>query len=159
MNSRPSLLGLLSAAALLLAGCNYDVALTAQPTRKIDAHLLGDWFGGDDGKDLMNVRQLDDAIYVVAFDGDIYRAFHSDFADTTFVSVESLQTGSDHGKYVYLAWSLSPDGNQLTLRTVSNKVVPEETKGRAALQKLITANLGNPALFGEPLVFTRKKSR
>lgn len=159
MNSRLSLLGLLTAVALLLAGCNYDVALTAKPTRKIDERLLGDWLGGDDGNDPMNIRQLDGSTYVVAFDDGIYRAFHSDFADTAFVSVENLQSGSDHGKYVYLSWMLSPDGSQFTLRTVSNKVVPEETKGRAALQKLIKANLGNPALFGEPLVFTRKKFR
>jgi len=159
MKSLSPLLGLLTAAALLLAGCNYDVALTAKPTRKVGERLLGDWLGGEGGKDLMNVRQLDASSYVVAFDNDIYRAFHSDFADTAFVSVESLQSGSNHGKYVYLSWALSPDGNQLTLRTVSSQVVPESTKGRPALQKLIKANLDNSALFGEPLVFTRKKPR
>lgn len=157
MKPRYPLLGLVMAAALLLAGCNYDVALTAKPTRKVDTRLLGEWFGGDEGKDIMNVRQLDPSNYVVAFDNDIYRAFHSDFVDTAFVSVESLQSGSDYGKYVYLTWELSADGNRLTLRTVSNKVVPEGTKGRPALQKLIKASLGNPALSGEPLVFTRKK--
>jgi hypothetical protein len=145
------------ALAFCLAGCNYDVALTAKPTRPTEARLLGDWLGGDDGKDPMNVRHLDGSVYVVAFDGDIYRAFHSDFADRAFVSVENLQSGSDRGKFTYLSWTLSPDGSQLTLHTVSTKVVPETTKGRAALQKLIKANLDNPALFGEPLVFTRKK--
>jgi hypothetical protein len=143
--------------ALCLAGCNYDVALTAKPTRSVEERLLGDWLGGDDGKDPMNVRQFDDSGYVVAFDGDIYRAFHSDFADRTFVSVENLQSGSDRGKFTYLLWALSPDGSQLTLRTVSTKVVPETTRSRATLQKLIKANLTNPALLGEPLVFTRKK--
>jgi hypothetical protein len=144
--------------ASFLAGCNYDVALTAKPTRPVEEPLLGDWLGGDNGKDPMNVRQLDGSVYVVAFDGDIYRAFHSDFVNQAFVSVETLQSG-DYGKFTYLSWSLSPDGSQLTLRTVSTKVVPETTKGRAELQKLIRANLGNPALFGEPLVFTRKKSQ
>ena len=141
----------------LLAGCNYDVALTATPTRKIDERLVGDWLGGDDGKDVMSVRQLDDSTYAVAMDHDIYRAFHSDFADTAFVSVQSLQSNRDHGKYVYVTWALSADGDRLTVRTVSIKVVPEETKDRAALQKLIKANLANPALFADPLVFTRKK--
>lgn len=128
--------------------------LTARPTRNIDERLLGVWLGGDEGKDTMVVRRLDDSTYVVAMDDDLYRAFHSDFAGTAFLSVQEL----NHGRlYVYLTAVLAADGNQLTLRTVSTKVVPEDTKGRAALQKLIKANLANPALFGEPLVFQRKK--
>jgi hypothetical protein len=154
MKSSLSPIWLLAAIALLLTGCNYDVALTAKPTRNIDERLLGVWLGGDEGKDTMVVRRLDDATYVVAMDDDLYRAFHSDFAGTAFLSVQEL----NHGRlYVYLTAVLAADGNQLTLRTVSTKVVPEETKGRAALQKLIKANLANPALFGEPLVFQRKK--
>jgi hypothetical protein len=147
------------ATSFLLAGCNYDVALTEKPTRKIDERLVGDWLGGENGKDVMSVRRLDDSTYVVAMDNDIYRAFHSEFAGMAFVSVQSLQSNTDQGKYVYLTWALSPDGNQLTVRTVNVKVIPEETKDRAALQKLIKANLANPALFSDPLVFTRKDSR
>lgn len=142
-------------AALFLAGCNYDVALTEKPTRQIDTRLLGVWLGGEDGKDTMVVRSLDASTYVVAMDHDIYRAFHSDFADTGFISVQDLN--ADDRRYLYLTAGLSADGNQLTVRTVSTKVVPEATKGRAALQKLIQTNLANPKLLGEPLVFTRKK--
>lgn len=146
---------LLAAAALLLAGCNYDVPLTARPTRNIDERLLGVWLGGDDGKDPMVVRSLDDATYVVALDHDLYRAFHSEFAGTAFLSVQDLNAANR--LYLYLTATLSADGHQLTLRTVSTKVVPETVKERAALQKLIQANLAHPALFGEPLVFQRKK--
>lgn len=146
--------GFIAAAAFLLAGCNYDVPLTARPTRNVDERLLGVWLGGDDGKDTMVVRSLDDATYVVAMDRDLYTAYHSDFAGTAFLSVQEL----NHGRlYTYLTATLSADGQQLTVRTVSPKVVPEATKSRAALQKLIQANLANPALFGDPLVFTRKK--
>lgn len=142
------------AAVLLLAGCNYELPLTAKPTRNIDARLLGVWLGGDEGKDTMVVRSLDDSTYVVAMDDDLYRAFHSDFAGTAFLSVQEL----NHDRlYLYLIAMLSTDGNQLTLRTVSTKAVPEATKSRAALQKLIKANLANPQLLGEPLVFMRKK--
>jgi hypothetical protein len=157
MNSRFSLLGLVAVATLFLAGCNYDVALTEKPTRNIDGRLIGRWYGGEDGKDTMTVRQLSDTTYVVAFDNDIYRAFHSDFAGMAFVSVESLQSGNEHGKYVFMTWALSTDASQLTLRTVSTKFISEETKSRADLQSLIKAGVANPALFNEPLVFSRKK--
>lgn len=155
MKTKSAFCWLLGVIGLVLAGCNYEVALTAKPTRKIDERLLGVWLGGDDGKDPMTVRRLDDSTYVIAMDDDIYRAFHTDFGGTAFISAQDLN--ADNRLYLYLTAALSPDDNQLTLRTVSPKVVPEETRGRAALQKLIKANLANPRLFGEPLVFNRKK--
>lgn len=160
MNIRSALAAL--ATCLLLTACNYDVPLTKQPTRKINARLLGNWatVDKDDHRELlMSVRRLDDSNYVVAMDGDIYRAFHSDFAGTAFLSVQNLQPGGDDRKYVYFAWQLSTDGMQLSLKGVSTRVVPEETKDRAALQKLIQTNLANPKLYGETIVFTPKKPR
>lgn len=154
MKTKSGLLWVIAVASLSLAGCNYDVALTAKATRKIDERLLGVWLGGEDGKDPMTVRQLDDSIYVVAMDDDIYRAFHSDFAGTAFLSVQEL---NGDRLYLYLTAELSPDGQQLTLRTVSTKVIPEETKGRAAIQKRLKTNLANPKLHGDPVVFKRKK--
>ena len=154
MKSKLSLFCLIAAGCLLFPGCNYEVPLTAKPTRNVDERLLGVWLGGDDGKDTMTVRQFDEATYVVAMDHDLYRAYHSDFAGTAFLSVQEL----NHDRlYLYLTATLSADGHQLTVRTVSTKVVPEKTKSRTALQKLIQANLANPALFGDPVIFTRKK--
>ena len=156
MKPRPCLFSLL--AALLLAGCNYDVPLTAKPTHQADPRLLGEWvsFDKDEQKlEQMTVRQLDDSAYVVAMDHDIYRVFHSDFAGTQFVSVQDLN--NSERKYAYYVWSLSADGQQLTLKGVRTEVVSEDTKGRDALQKLIKANLANPKLYGDPLVFTPKK--
>ncbi len=147
-------------AALCCSGCNYDFALTEQPTQKIDGRLIGNWVAvdKDNGKqESMQVRRLDDSTYVVAFDNDIYRAFHSDFAGQPFLSVQNLQPGSDERKYLVMTWALSADARQLTLLTVSTKVVPEGTKDRATLQKLIQANLANSKLCGDPIVFTRKK--
>lgn len=140
-------------ATLLLAGCNYDAALTAQPTRKIDERLLGVWLGGDEGKDPMIVRALDEFTYVAAMDDEIYRAQHSDFADRPFISVQELQKDR---RYLFLTAEVSADGKKLTLHTVNVKVIPEGTKGREALQKLLNANLTNPKLFSEALVYTRK---
>lgn len=160
MKINPALLGLCSAICLFAAGCNYDFALTEQPTQKVDGRLIGNWVAvdQDNGKpESMQVRRLDDSTYAVAFDEDIYRAFHSDFAGQPFLSVQNLQPGGDDRKYLVMTWALSPDARQLTLRTVSTKVVPEATKDRAALEKLIQANLANPKLYSDPIVFTRKK--
>jgi hypothetical protein len=158
MKSKLLTAGLIAAGWLHLGGCNYDIPLTAKPTRNVDARLLGDWVAMDKENpqdEFLHIRQLDDATYVVALDKDIYRVFHSDFADTAFVSVQDLN--SANRKYVYYTWRLSADGAQLTLQGVSTKVVPEKTKNRTAIQQLIKDNLQNPALFDKPLTYTRKK--
>ena len=160
MKTKHPLAWLLIAGCLLFAGCNYDVPLTEKPTRKVDARLLGEWVSFDKNEqklEQMTVRKLDDSTYVVAMDKDIYRVFHSDFADTAFVSAQDLQSGEGYGKYAYYVWSLSADGKELTIKGVRTEVVPEDTKGREAFQKLIKDNLANPKLYGEPLVFTPKK--
>jgi hypothetical protein len=147
---------LVAATGLFLAGCNYDFPLTAQPTRKVDERLLGDWAAVDKESakpDLMKVRKFDDSTYAVAMDNDIYRVFHSDFARVPFVSVQDLNSAGR--KYVYFVWRLSPDGSQLSLKSVSNKVILEQTHDTAAIQRLIEKNLTNPALFNEELQFTR----
>jgi hypothetical protein len=146
-------------ACLLVCSCNYDAPLTATPTRPIDERLLGKWVGTD-GNDavLIVARRLDNSTYVVADNNDLYRVFHSDFADTPFLSVQNLQPGSEDRKYTYLTWQLSADGTQLVLRSVNPKVIPEHTPP-ADMQKLIRDNLKNPALFNpDPLILTHAKS-
>lgn len=153
----PAFATLLATAGLLLSGCNYDIPLTAKPTRKLDLRLLGDWVSVEKDnaeEEQMHVRQFDDFTFVASIDKDIYRAFHSDFAGTAFLSVQDIN-GTDR-LYLYMTYEFSADGKQLTLRTVSTKAVPEETRGRGALQKLIKRQLTNPKLLGDPLVFTRK---
>jgi hypothetical protein len=155
MKSFPALL-LSALGTVFLAACNYDAALTARPTRDIDPRMLGDWviIDKDTGKtEAMQVRQLDKANYVIALDGDLYSAFHSDFSGTPFLSVQDLNTPDR--LYLFFTASMSIDGRQLTVQTLSTKVVPGTTKGRGALQKLIKANLANPDLFEQPLIFNR----
>jgi len=52
------------------------------------------------------------------------RAYHSDIAETPFASVQDLN--SNDRKYAYVVWKLSDDGKNLSLRNVSNKVIPKE---------------------------------
>ena len=150
----------LLAACLAFTACNFTAPLTAGPTRQIDGRLLGKWVGTD-GNDavLLIVRRLDDSNYVVADNNDLYRAFHSDFADLPFLSVQNLQPGEGDRKYTYMTWQLSPDGAQLVLRSVNPKIIPEQNTPTAGMQKLIKENLKNPALFNDDaLTLTHAKS-
>ena len=116
--------------------------------------LLGDWVSVD-GKEQMKVRRLDDNIYIVYFDGDLFRAYHSDVADMAFVSVQDLN--SSERKYAYVVWELSDDGKSLSLRSVQSKVVPKEQKDSARVAQLLRENAKNPELLGEEIEFRKEK--
>jgi hypothetical protein len=120
----------------------------------VQEQLLGNWVSLD-GKENMNVRRLDDTTYVVYYDGDLFRAYHSDIGDTPFVSVQDLN--SNDRKYAYIIWKLSDDGKSLRLRSVNDKVISKETKDSAKMVALLTKNAGNPELFGEEIEFRKEK--
>jgi hypothetical protein len=92
--------------ACVFSACEYEVPITPSPTQKVQERLLGDWTSAD-GKEKMKVRKLDDSIYIVYYDGDLFRAYHSDVAETPFASVQDLN--SNDRKYAYVVWKLSDD--------------------------------------------------
>ena len=92
---------------------------------------------------------------MVYYDGDLFRAYHSDVAGTPFVSVQDLN--SNDRKYAYVVWNLSNDGKDLTLRNVSDKIVPKDSKDPAAVAALLEKSAGNPDLFGEQIDFRKVK--
>jgi hypothetical protein len=114
---------------LAFNACQYEVPITSSPTRKVQEQLLGNWVSLD-GKENMRVRRLDDSTYVVYYDGDLFRVYHSDVAEMPLASVQDLN--SNDRKYAYVVWKLSSDGKRLTLRSI-NKVIPKETKDSASL--------------------------
>lgn len=138
---------------LAFTACEYEVPITPSPTRKVQEQLLGNWISLD-GKEDMRVRRWDDSTYIVYYDGDLFRAYHSDVADTPFVSVQDLN--SNDRKYAYVVWKLSDDGQRLSLRSV-NKVIPKETKDSGTVAALLTKNARNPELFGEEIQFRKEK--
>jgi hypothetical protein len=140
--------------ALALAACQYEAPITSSPTRKVQEQLLGNWISND-GKENMRVRRLDDSTYVVYYDGDLFRAYHSDLAETPFASVQDLN--SNDRKYAYVVWKLSDDGKRLTLGSINNKIIPKETKDSAAVAALLTKNARNPELSGEEIEFRKEK--
>jgi hypothetical protein len=139
---------------LAFSACEYEVPITPSPTQKVQERLLGDW-ASTDGKEKMKVRKLDDSYYVVYYDGDLFRAYHSDVAETSFASVQDLN--SNDRKYAYVVWKLSDDGKHLSLRNVNRKVIPNETRESATVAALLTKNARNPELFDEAIEFTREK--
>jgi hypothetical protein len=142
-----------SLCVLVFNACQYEVPITSSPTRKVQDQLLGNWVSMD-GRENMRVRRLDDSTYVVYYDGDLFRASHSDVVDTPYVSVQDLN--SNDRKYAYVVWKLSDDGQHLSLRSV-NKLIPNETKDSAMVAALLTKNARNPELFGEEIEFRKEK--
>ena len=138
----------------VISGCDYEVPITAGPTRKLDERLLGNWISKD-GKEKMKVRRLDDSTYIGSYDGDLFRAFHSDVAGTSFISAQNID--SAERKYVYLTYTVSADGDRLGVRDVNTEVIPKETKDSASVQRLLQNNLQNPRLFNEENQFTKEK--
>ena len=136
-----------------VAACNYEVPITSSPTRNVQKQLLGDWTSSD-GKEQIKVRGLDEGFYVVYYDGDLFRAYHSEAADIAFVSVQDLNKDRT---YAYVVWKLSDDGKHLSLRNVNDKVIPKETRDSAIVVALLSKNAHNPELFGEEIEFRKVK--
>ena len=100
------------------------------------------------------MRRLDESTYVVYYDGDLFRAYHSDLAEMPLASVQDLN--SNDRKFAYVTWKLSDDEKRLTLRSV-DKLVPKETRDSATVAALLTKNARNPELFGEEIEFRKEK--
>jgi hypothetical protein len=156
-------LGIVAVACFFVfSSCVYDVPITAEPTAKINEKLLGDWTTKD-GNCKLRVVRLDDYNYIVCkrdmkegvfTRGDLFRAYHSDVANTPFVSVQILDEPKP--RYAYWSWKLSEDGT-LHLWLVNDKIIPDETKDSASVQRLLKSNLQNPALVGDETQFIKDK--
>jgi hypothetical protein len=144
---------------LVLVACEFDVPITAEPTRRVESTLLGDWTGTEwndqDCKDQLKIRRYDDSSYVVSLNGALHRAWHSDVEGMPLVTVQNLD--SPERKYSYYTWSLSDGGKQLTLRFVTDTLIPKEAKDSATVAKLLREHRDDGRLLSKPDVFTRKK--
>jgi hypothetical protein len=140
--------------SLAFTACQYDVPITSAATRKVQERLLGDWTSAD-GKEKLKLRSLDDSVYIVYYDGDLFRAYHSDVAGTAFATVQDLN--SSDRKYAYVVWKLSDDGKNLRMRNINDKVVPKETRDSPTVVALLKKNAANPELFGEEIEFKKEK--
>jgi hypothetical protein len=142
--------------ACVLAGCIYDVPVTASATRNIDARLIGDWTS-EDGKENLKVRELTGTTYLLLLNGDPFRAYHSDFAGVSFVTVQDLN--GPERKYAYLKYALSADGRKLTAWSVNSDTIPGSVRTSGEARRLLRQNLANPKLYvEEPLELVKRKT-
>jgi len=139
---------------LVLGACQYDVPITSSPTRNVQERLLGDWTSAD-GKEKLKLRRFDDSTYIVYYDGDLFRAYHSDVGDMPFTTVQDLS--SSDRKYAYIIWKLSDDGQRLRLRNINDKIVPKDARDSATVVALLRKNAANPELLGEEIEFSKEK--
>ncbi len=152
---RPAGFGIAVLLCILAFGaCQYEVPITQSPTRKVQEQLLGNWVSLD-GKENMRVRRLDGSTYVVYYDGDLFRAYHSDIGKTPFATVQDLN--SNDRKYAYVVWKLSGDGKRLSLRSVNQKIIPKETRDSATVATLLAKNAHNADLLGEEIEFRKEQ--
>ena len=138
---------------LAFSACEYEDPITSNPTRKVQEQLLGNWIS-QDGKEHLRVRRLDENIYIVYYNGDLFRVYHSDVADTPFVSVQDIN--SNDRKYAYVVWKLSDDSKHLTLHSVNRDVIPKEKKDSTGVAKFLEENAKNPDLLGEEIQFNKE---
>jgi hypothetical protein len=131
-------------AACVLAGCIYDVPITAGGTRSIDARLIGDW-ASEDGKENLRIRELTGTTYLLLLNGDPFRAYHSDYSDVAFVTVQDLN-GADR-KYAYLKYALSGNGTKLTAWAVSSEVIPKSVRTSGQARRLLRQRIADPRLY------------
>ena len=155
---------------ILLSGCHgYSVPITAKPTHKIDERFLGTWTSKE-GSDTMKVFKFDKSHYLVTFQDGLVRAYHSDLAKTPFITAQPLdenapespkpgspKTESSNPQYFYFVCTLSDDG-VMHLKSVSDKLIPTETKSSATVRRLLKKNLLNPALFDDEALFIKDKA-
>jgi hypothetical protein len=142
--------------ALCLTGCIYDAPITPAPTRPVDPRLIGDWASAD-GKERVKVRPLDRQVYIIVYNGDLFRAFHSDVGGVSYASVQDIDR-SDR-KWAYIVYTLSRDGQQLTVRAVNSETIPDRSvRSPADARRALAAHAKDPKLFGdEPLELQRQK--
>jgi len=142
--------------AVCLAGCIYDAPITPAPTRPVDPRLVGDWASAD-GKERVKVRPLDREVYIIVYNDDLFRAFHSDVGGVSYASVQDIDR-SDR-KWAYIAYTLSPDGQHLTVRAVNSETIPDHSvHSPADARRSLAAHAKDPKLFGdEPLELQRQK--
>lgn len=154
------------ALVLLLAGCDYHVALVNTPDQPLQQGLVGLWQRQDEAgkKELLQILPLDKHQYLLAFPAGnvncLYaRACH--WRNDALPMVQITWLGStepiaaDQPQFQYAHWKLA--GDTLTVQLLNPEQISAGTRSSTALANSITANADDPMIFREAMVFRRHK--
>lgn len=155
-----------------LIGC-LEMPLGDPEKSKVDNQYVGLWLqknAGNDNNDLISVIPYDARTYVVtdmSFSRDpqqrpqpksemIYKMWLTDINGATFATLEPKDPATllpNAGKF-YEVLKISRQGNTITAQDISEQFVKDANiTTPQALEKLITENFQNPALYGNTATF------
>lgn len=152
-------------ACAMLVGCDYTVPLVKTPAMGIDNAVVGLWerTGKDGQTERLLVLPLSKQEYLVSFpssgkDAMFARACLCSTADKTLVQLEWIGTAQGklpEGNRVFQFVTYSVTGDRVTVRLLNSEVVKKDVVSTGELAKAIAANIDNPNLFREDMVFTK----
>jgi hypothetical protein len=155
----------LAVLALILYGCDYEIPLVVEPSENIDPALCGVWRqsnpGGEEHKLLIlpiSAREVL-AVYPVNTKnamfgkGVIWSPDELDLFQINWFGKADGSLPSNRRTYQYAAWSLN--GDVLNIHLINPKLVDPATSSAAGLAEKIIANIADPELFRDALIFKR----
>ena len=147
---------LLSVLLMLLAGCDYEVPLSQTPSAPANPALAGSWVQKAAQETFtMNIR-ASGTDYAVTY-GEVgespltFKGFTVETADLKLIQLELTDSGIT--KYLFVKYELTPEG--LSVYRLNKQVVSALCRTSEELRDDIALHKNNPALFEEPIKFTR----
>lgn len=157
---------ILLVAGLLLAGCDYTVALVETPAVEIDRTVVGLWQRTvEDGRtERLLILPLDARRYLVSYPAGTPDALFAEACiwrgqDRVLVQLDWIGTGRaklpETGRtFQYAAYEVS--GDALAVRLVNPAVVSKEIDSSAELSRAVAENQHKPAFFRDPMTFVKE---
>ncbi|MFC2171795.1 hypothetical protein ACFLU6_04085 [Acidobacteriota bacterium] len=167
MNERPySLVWSLLIIALVFGGCPYEskIPLSTPDKARIDKKLLGEWECEDkwEGKDVfLLITKRGKHEYSMVFEGgsDTYRisAFTTVIDGQKFLNLWEIEPEQENPEYLFVRYTVKK--KRLTLRIVEDELFEPDFESSADLYRFIRDHLDDESLYGEAMVFKRKKKK
>src|SRR5438067_789394 len=108
------------------------------------------------GKEKLKLRSFDDSIYIVYYDGDIFRAYHSDFAETPVRDCPGPQL--ERSKVCLRHLEIVGRRQELEIAERQRQGGPKENQGLSHHSCIPDKNASNPELFGEEIEFKKRET-
>ena len=156
---------MVAALCILVAGCDYEVALVEEPKEAIDRGAVGLWkeetADGPDRKLL--VLPMSENEYLISYPAETRNSMYGRGAHLEVAGIELVQLrwfGTGEGKdadteRIYQYGSYSVNGDTLEFRLVNRDTVDKDAATPEELAESIAAQADNPDLFRKAIVFHR----